>query len=109
MDHTLRGLDYNEYYIDDILIASPDLETHHLHLYEVFQRLQNNGLSINAEKCVFDKKEVDYLDFTINSQGTKTLPTRVEAVNNMSTPKDISGFRQFLGIINFYRRLTPNA
>jgi len=27
----------------------------------------------------------------------------------MSKPKDISGLRHFLGIINFYRRFTPNA
>jgi len=67
------------------------------------------GLSINTTKCVFGKKEVDYLGFTINSQGTKYLATRVEAVSNMSKPKDISGHRQFLEIINFYRRFTPNA
>jgi len=66
-------------------------------------------LSINAAKCVFGKKEVDYLGFTINSQGTKFLATRVEAVNNMSKPKDINGLRHFLGIINFYKRFTPNA
>jgi len=112
MDCTLHGLDYCQCYIDDILIASPDLKTHRLHLREVFQRLKNNGLSINAAKWIFGKKEVDYLGFTINSQGTKPLATRVEAINNMSKPKDISGFRHFLGIINFYRRFrlpTPPA
>jgi len=72
----------------------------------VFQRLQNNRLSINTAKCVFGKKEVDYLGFTINSQGIKLLATRVEAVNNMSKPKDINGLRHFLGIINFYKRFT---
>jgi len=56
------------------------------------------------------QKEVDYLEFTINSQSTKTLATRVEAVNNMSKPKDIrTGLRHFLGIINFCRRFTPNV
>jgi len=103
------GLDYCQCYIDDILIASPDLETHRLHLRELFQRLQNNRLFINAAKCIFSKKEVDFLGFTINSQDTKPLATRVEAVNNMSKPKDISGLRHFLGIINLYRRFTPNA
>jgi len=109
MDCTLRGLDYCQCYIDHILIASPNLETHHLHLREVFQRWQNKGLSINAAKCVFGKKEVDYLGFTINSQSTKPLATRVEAVNNMSNPKDINGLKHFLGVINFYKGFTPNA
>jgi len=61
MNYTFRDLDYCQCYIDDILIASPNLETHRLHLREVFQRLQNNELSINAEKCVFGKKEVYFL------------------------------------------------
>jgi len=108
MDCTLRGLDYCQCYFDDILIASPNIETHPLHLCEVFERLQNNGLSINAAKCIFGKKEIDYLGFTINSQGTKPLATRIETVHNMSKPKDINGLR-FIGIINFYRRFIPNA
>jgi len=89
-------LDNCQCYIDDILIPSPYLETHRLHLRKVFRWLQNNGFSINAAKCVFGKKEMDYLDFTINSQSTKSLSTRIAAVNNMNKPKDISGFRQFL-------------
>jgi len=104
MDCILRGLDYCQCYVD-ISIVSPNLEAHRLR--EVFQRLQNNGLSINAAKCVFGKKEVDYLGFTIHRQGTKPLATRIEAVNNMSKPKDINELRHFLGIINFYRRFTP--
>jgi len=109
MDSVLRGLNYCHCYIDDILIASPDLKTHRLHLREVFQRLLNNRLSINVAKCVFGQKEADYLGFTINSQGTKPLVTRVEAISNINKPKDINGFRQFLGIINFYRRFTSNS
>lgn len=109
MDCALRGLDYCHCYIDDILIASPDLETHRLHLREVFQRLQDNGLSINPAKCVFGKEEVNYLGYTISSQGTKPLDTRVKAINEMEKPTDISGLRRFLGVINFYRRFIPNA
>jgi len=70
--------------------------------------LQDNGLSINSVKCVFGKEEADYLGFTINSQVTKPLATRVQTIIKMKKPKDISGFRHFLGIINFYRRFTSN-
>jgi len=67
MDFVFCGLDYCHCYIDDILIASPNVETHRLYIREVFQRLQNNGLSIYAEKYIFGKEEPDYLGFIIIS------------------------------------------
>jgi len=48
MDNTLRGLNCCHCYIDDILIASPDLETHRKHVQQVFERLQQHGLTINV-------------------------------------------------------------
>jgi len=47
MSCVLRGLNYCPCYINDILIALPDIETRQ-HLCEVFKRLQDNGLSLNA-------------------------------------------------------------
>ncbi len=51
MDHILRGLDYIIVYIDDILVFSTDIDTHSLHLQEVFYRLSSHGVTLHAEKC----------------------------------------------------------
>ena len=40
MDEVLEGLDCIFMYLDDILVASNMLEEHHIHLEEVFKRLQ---------------------------------------------------------------------
>jgi hypothetical protein len=53
MDRVLAGLPFTYCYLDDLRIASPDLETHKQHLRLVFERLQQFGLVINQEKCVF--------------------------------------------------------
>ncbi len=53
MDRILAGLSFVFCYLDDIIIASRDEQEHLEHLREVFSRLREAGLVINAEKCVF--------------------------------------------------------
>ena len=49
----LEGLDCIFVYLDDILVASNTVEEHHIHLEEVLKRLQQHGLVLHLEKCVF--------------------------------------------------------
>ncbi|GFV98766.1 transposon Tf2-6 polyprotein [Trichonephila clavipes] len=39
----------------------------------------------------------------------KTLPNKVETVINFKKPKTVKELRQFLGMLNFYRRFIPHA
>ena len=57
----LRGITFAFGYLDDILIFSPDNETHLKHLREVFQRLREADLKLKASKCNFFKKHIQYL------------------------------------------------
>ena len=57
MDGMLRDINYAFVYLDDILVASPDEETHAKHLRELFRLLDTNGVSINRKKCVFGLKK----------------------------------------------------
>ena len=54
MELVMRGLpvEYLMTYLDDILIASPDEETHLVMLEKVFDAFARAGLKINPEKCV---------------------------------------------------------
>ncbi|CAH8451280.1 unnamed protein product [Heterobilharzia americana] len=47
----LRGLDFAYAYLDDILIASPDEDTHFNHLKQVFARLSEHSMTVNLAKC----------------------------------------------------------
>lgn len=92
-----------------MIFASPDINTHREHLSQVFRKLQQNGLSINAAKYKFAQEKVNYLGYTIDKQGIRPMEDRVEAIKRHKKPVNVSELRRFLGIINFYRRLIPNA
>lgn len=47
-------------------------EEHLQHLRQLFEVLRRARLSINLEKCVFGKHQVDYLDFTVSQDGYQT-------------------------------------
>ena len=55
MSFVLKGLNWKFVlcYIDDILVFSPNLETHLQHLQEVFQRLRQANLTLKPSKCNF--------------------------------------------------------
>ena len=68
--HAIFGdLDFVFPYIDDICIASKNAEIHKAHLRTVFQRLRDNGLAINAEKCQIGQSCVNFLGHCITDEG----------------------------------------
>ena len=108
-DAALGDLSFVFVYIDDILIASPNLEIHKKHLQIVLERLQKFGLQLNLEKCAFGQPEVDFLGFRINESGFKPLEDKVKAIVEYPRPKTVEELRRFLGMINFYRECIPRV
>jgi hypothetical protein len=69
MDQVLAGLDFVFVYLDDILIASPDERTYQQHLRAVLEWLQEAGLVLNPEKCLFGVSAVEFLGHHITAEG----------------------------------------
>lgn len=109
IDEVLRGLDFCYTYIDDILVASSSLEEHMQHLRILFQRLEQYGVVINSNKCVFGQSKVKFLGYLVSSSGTQPLPEKVEVLRTFPKPQTVKQLRQFLGMVNFYRRFMPKA
>ena len=61
INKVLVGLDFAFGYLDDILIHSPDVPTHLVHMRQLFQRLREADLKLNREKCNFFKSHIQYL------------------------------------------------
>lgn len=66
INEALRQLDFVFVYIDDILIASTDLEEHKKHLHIVFERLRDFFLRLNVSKCCFAVSELEFLGYVVN-------------------------------------------
>ena len=91
-------------YMDDILVFSHDKDLHQKQVKIILQKLEDHQLSLKAEKCYFDKEEIDFLGLIISQKGIRMDPGKVKAVTNWPTPRTKRELQQFLGFINFYRR-----
>ena len=86
MDEVLEELDCIFVYLDDILVASNTVEEHHIHLEEVFKRLQQHGLVLHLEKCVFFASSVEFLGQHVSAEGIRPLEARVAAIATHPRP-----------------------
>lgn len=109
MDSILRRLDFVYGYIDDELITSRDSEEHAKHLHIVLQKLNDTGITINLSKCSIGATQVSFLGHQKTKEGTRPLPTKVEAIQQWKKPETIRELRRFPGVINFYQRFVKNA
>jgi hypothetical protein len=95
-------------YLDHIIVASPP-DQHVAALSQLLKRLQQYGLVLNLEKCVFGQPAVDFLGHRVSAEGVQRLDNRVPTVQDFSPPQDKVQLQRFLGMVNFYRRFLPGA
>ena len=91
-------------YIDDILIFTEDLALHRKVVCRVLDILRENGLYLKAEKCDFEKTEVEYLGLIISHGQMGMDPVKIQGVSNWPSPTCVKEVQSFLGFVNFYRR-----
>jgi len=91
-------------YMDDILIYAKEEEEHDRLVKEVLKRLQDNGLAVSPEKCVWKEQEVEFLGYIIGRNGVRMSEGKIKAVLDWETPRSLKEVQSFLGFANFYRR-----
>ena len=107
VNKVLIGLPFVFGYLDDVLIYSPDIETHLKHIRLVFERLRKADLRLKKEKCNFLKVHIQYLGHIISGDGIEPVPEKLESIEKMPAPTTPKEIKQFLGLTGYYRKFVP--
>jgi hypothetical protein len=91
-------------YMDDILIYAKTINEVRAITREVLEILRRNKLFLKPEKCIFEKKQIEYLGMIISENRVEMDPIKVAGVSEWPIPKTLKEVRSFLGFLNFYRR-----
>ena len=68
MSKILEGSEGHISIIDDMLIHGKTQEEHNCRLKIVLKKLDGAGATLNAEKCEFSKKEVNFAGYVLNEE-----------------------------------------
>ena len=91
-------------YLDDVVVYAPSAKEHLKRLEGVFKKLKDAGLKLKPSKCQLFKKSISYLGHVVSEEGVHTDPKKIETVRNWERPTNVHTVRQFLGLVNYYRR-----
>lgn len=95
-------------FLDDIIIATNDFDSHIEMLSQVSNRLRNANLSINLDKSKFCAERLEYLGYVLSPKGIGTNEYKIGAILHFPVPMSVTQLRQFLGMVGWFRRFIPH-
>nr|CDS28930.1 gag pol polyprotein [Hymenolepis microstoma] len=80
------------------VFRSPNLDVHKQHMRQVFESLQQYGITVNPEKCKFGQAEIDFLGHHISGCGITPLTEKTQSIMDYPVPQSVKSLRRFLGV-----------
>lgn len=68
------------------------------------RRFENHNVRINQTKCKFSQSSVDFLGFTLSSEGWSIESEKVSTIKNFRRPQCLAEVKSFLGLITFVEK-----
>ena len=96
MESLLQGIPNIAIYLDDILISGTS-------------RLQDAGLKLKRDKCLFMRSSVVYLGYLIDADGLHPMPDKVKAILEAPEPTNVTELKSYLGLLNYYGKFLQNV
>ena len=102
MESLLQGVTCIYIYLDDILVTGKTQAEHLKNLNEVLTRLEKAGMRLKKHKYIFLMSAVEYLGHKITKDGLQPSDFKVEAVAKAPFPRNVTGLKAFVGLINYH-------
>ncbi|CAM4714329.1 unnamed protein product [Lepidochelys kempii] len=99
---------YAAAYLDDVIIHTPDWETHLEKVEAVLDTLRWAGLTANPAKCAIGLAEAKYLAYIVGRGMVKPQLNKLEAIQNWPRPNWKKQVWAFLGVVGYYRQFIPH-
>jgi hypothetical protein len=103
INEVFKGMPFIQTFIDDIVVFSPDMESHTKHVAEAITKLTEVNLILNPKKCHWAQRVVYLLGFCVSKDGHDLDPRKVCNVLEWDRPTSGKSMMQFLGIVNYFR------
>jgi len=93
--------------MDDFLVYGKTVAEHDAQLENLLQKLTDNGVTLNPEKCKFHQPNVTFLGHKISPEGIQPLQDKLTALKRFPSPTNITEMRHFMGMAQQMLRFSP--
>ncbi|CAK8685059.1 unnamed protein product [Clavelina lepadiformis] len=99
---------------DDVIVigcgkTTIEAETHHdQNLTKLRERCHECNILLNEEKTVTKASQITFMGHLISNNGIAPDPAKIEAIQRMPSPEDVSGVKRFCGMVQYLARFLPN-
>ena len=74
----------------------------------VLQQLRKNNLTLNKDKCEFNKTTIEFYGYLFSAKGVSADPKKIESIQNASNPRNATELSSLLGLVNYVSRFIPD-
>ena len=91
-------------YIDDILLLADEKHDMFEVIKELHKKATKENLKLAPEKSFYMLLKVNVLGHEIGNNTIKPIPSKIEAIERIPSPKEKKDDMQVLGSVNFYSK-----
>ena len=91
-------------FMDDILIATTDIEHHLLILKKIFKIFNDNKIKLQLMKCSFLMTAIEYLGYKVTKDGITLTDSHTSGITDFPVPKDVKGVQSFIDLVSYFRK-----
>lgn len=66
------------------------------------------NMKIIQQKSILSVEEVEFLGYRVGTNGIRPTNEKVQAIQNLKPPSNVSELRSLLGLVNFLGKFLPN-
>ena len=89
---------------DDVILSGRTHEEHDERLKLMFKRLADRNITLQLDKCEFNKPTLTFYGFQFSKTGVSADPQKVAAIAVLYKPLNASKARSLLGMTNYCAR-----
>ena len=109
MDYIFSRYDFIVTYINDILVHSPDVQTHLKHLDIFLEEVKKHGIVLSERKMSLFQDSIDFLEINVANGAIQMQPHVLTKLTQFPDElKDKKTIQRFLGVLNYLHKYILN-
>ena len=104
IEEVLQGIEGIRNIPDDIIVFGKSQTDHDNALRAVLQRMRENNLTANPDKCLFNQSSIDFFGHRFSADGISADDNKVSSLINASPLRNATEARSFLGLAQYLSR-----